>query len=118
MFGRPAVPTVSVGDVAADAYVIDVREPYEWLAGHMTQGPAGVGEVVHLPMGEVQQRLAEIPVDREIVVVCKVGGRSAQVVGYLNQVGRTAVNLEGGMYAWAASGRPMISESGQPASVV
>lgn len=118
MFGHPQVPTVSAGQVTGDAYVIDVRESYEWLAGHIPEGPAGVAEVVHLPMGEVLQRLAEIPVDREVVVVCKVGGRSAQVVGYLNQVGRTAVNLEGGMYAWAAAGRPMISESGQPASVV
>jgi rhodanese-related sulfurtransferase len=117
MFGHTPVPSVSAADVAAGAYVIDVREPYEWQAGHMTQGPDGVAELVHMPMGEVQQRLAEIPVEREVVVVCKVGGRSAQVVGYLNQVGRNAVNLDGGMHAWAAAGRPMVSESGGPASV-
>ena len=118
MFGHASVPSVNAADVAADAYVLDVREPYEWQAGHMVQGAEGVGELVHLPMGEVQQRLAEIPLEREIVVVCKVGGRSAQVVGYLNQMGRTAVNLDGGMYAWAAAGRSMVSESGGPASVV
>ncbi len=118
MFGHTPVPSVAAADVAPDAYVIDVREPYEWQAGHIETGAASVAELVHLPMGEVQERLAEIPLEREVVVVCKVGGRSAQVVGYLNQVGRTAVNLDGGMYAWAAAGRPMVSETGGPAAVV
>jgi rhodanese-related sulfurtransferase len=118
MFGHSTTPSVSAAQVAADAYVVDVREPYEWQAGHLVVGAEGVGELVHIPMGEVQQRLAEIPVEREVVVVCKVGGRSAQVVDYLNQVGRTAVNLDGGMYAWAAAGRPLVSDSGAPGSVV
>lgn len=118
MFGHSAVPSVAANAVAPDAYVIDVREPYEWQAGHMLQGAEGVAELVHMPMGEVAQRLAEIPAEREVVVVCKVGGRSAQVTAYLNQVGRTAVNLEGGMSAWAAAGRPIVSDSSRPASVV
>ncbi len=115
MFGHSSTPSVSAAQVAADAFVVDVREPYEWEAGHISEG---VGVLVHIPMGEVQQRLAEIPVEREVVVVCKVGGRSAQVVDYLNQVGRTAVNLDGGMYAWAAAGRPLVSDEGAPGSVV
>ena len=48
-------------------------------------------------------------------MVCKVGGRSAQVVQYLNQAGWTAVNLDGGMHAWAAAGRPMVSDTGATA---
>lgn len=111
MFGRSSVPSVSAAQVADDAYLLDVREAYEWQAGH-------AADAVHLPMGEVMARLDEVPVEREVVVVCKVGGRSAQVVEYLNQVGRTAVNLDGGMYAWAAAGRPMVSETGSTPTVV
>ena len=110
MFAKPSVPSIAAADVAEDAYLLDVREPYEWQAGH-------VAGAVHVPMGEVMARLAEIPVDRDVVVVCKVGGRSAQVADYLNQVGCTALNLDGGMYAWVRAGRPMVSESGAAPTV-
>jgi rhodanese-related sulfurtransferase len=110
VFAKPPVPSIAASAVADDSYLLDVREPYEWEAGH-------VEGAVHVPMGEVMSRLAEIPVDRDVVVVCKVGGRSAQVVEYLNEVGRTAVNLDGGMYAWVRAGRPMVSESGAAPTV-
>jgi rhodanese-related sulfurtransferase len=51
------------------------------------------------------------------VVVCASGARSAQVTAYLNQNGWTARNLEGGMHAWHAAGRPMVSEEGAPPRV-
>jgi rhodanese-related sulfurtransferase len=111
VFGRSAVPTIAATAVAADAYLLDVREPYEWEAGHVEGATA-------MPMGEVMARLAEIPVDREVVVVCRSGHRSAQVAAYLNQTGRTAVNLDDGMHAWAAAGLPMVSESAAPPAVV
>lgn len=59
-----------------------------------------------------------MPADSEVYVVCKVGGRSAQAVQYLNAQGRKAVNVDGGMLAWAEAGRPMVSETGQPPAVV
>ncbi len=111
MFGTSSTPSIAAADVAADAYLLDVRENYEWDAGH-------VAGAVHIPMGEVVSRLAEIPAEGDVVVVCKVGGRSAQVTDYLNQVGRSAVNLDGGMYAWARAGRPMVSESGAAPAVI
>jgi rhodanese-related sulfurtransferase len=111
VFGQPKVPSVAAPAVPDDAVILDVREPYEWQAGH-------VDGALHVPMGEVVARLGELPQDRELVVVCKVGGRSAQVVDYLNQVGFAAVNLDGGMYAWAAAGRPMVSDGGTPPAVV
>ena len=111
MFGQPRVPSVAASSVPEGAWLLDVREPYEWQAGH-------VDGAVHVPMGELLARLGEVPTDREVVVVCKVGGRSAQVVQYLNQAGWSAVNLDGGMYAWAAAGRPMVSDSGAPPAVV
>ena len=90
----------------ADAYLLDVRESEEWAAGHAP-------DAVHLPMMEIPARLAEIPADRDVVVVCRVGGRSAQVVQYLRRLGRDNVrNLAGGMTAWAAAGRPIVSEDG------
>ena len=51
-----------------------------------------------------------------MAVVCRSGGRSAQVVGYLLNNGWEQVrNVDGGMRAWAAAGRPVVSETGNPA---
>jgi rhodanese-related sulfurtransferase len=106
VFGRNRVPAVGAADVPADAYLLDVREDEEWAAGHAPGAS-------HLPMMEIPVRLDEIPVDRDVVVVCRVGGRSAQVVAYLQNQGRDNVrNLDGGMIAWAGAGRPMVSEDG------
>jgi len=106
VLSRNRVPGIEAGDVPADAYLLDVREDEEWAAGH---APGAT----HLPMMQVPARLDEIPVDRDVVVVCRVGGRSAEVVAYLHHLGRdNAVNLNGGMVAWARAGRPMMSEGG------
>ncbi|AXI78655.1 rhodanese-like domain-containing protein [Peterkaempfera bronchialis] len=101
------VPTVDAASVPADAALLDVREQDEWDAGH-------VEGALHIPIGEVVARLAELPDDR-LYVMCRVGGRSAQVVQYLVAQGRDAVNIDGGMYAWEAAGRPMTGGGdGQP----
>jgi rhodanese-related sulfurtransferase len=106
VFRGPAIPAVSVNDVAADAFILDVREDDEWVAGHAP-------EALHVPMMQIPTRLEEIPDDRDVVVVCRVGGRSAQVVAFLQQNGmERTINLDGGMSDWAASGRPMVSEDG------
>lgn len=94
------------------AFLLDVREPDEWQAGHAP-------EARHMPMMEVPARVAEIPNDTEVVVVCRSGGRSGQVVSYLMNNGWDNVrNLDGGMQAWAADGRDVVSENGQPARVL
>ncbi len=106
------VPTVDAAGVADDAYLLDVREPDEWAAGH----PPGAH---HLPMMEIPARADEVPTDRDVVVVCRVGGRSAQVVAYLLQRGfENVYNLDGGMYAWAAAGRPVVGEDGSAGHVI
>jgi rhodanese-related sulfurtransferase len=102
----PHVPEIEVGGIPAGAHLLDVREPVEWTAGHIEGAQ-------HIPMNDVPARLAEIPEDAEVVVVCKGGGRSAQVTAYLAEKGRRAVNLSGGMLAWATAGRPMVSEAGE-----
>lgn len=103
----PAIPTIEVEQLPKDAYLLDVREDDEWECGHAP-------DAVHLPMSELMARLAEVPEDREVYVICKVGGRSAQVVGYLNAQGRETVNVAGGMLAWAAAGRPMVGATDDP----
>ncbi len=111
MFG-PQVPEVSAADVHSAMLLLDVREDDEWAAGHAP-------EAVHLPMMQIPHRLAEVPTDVDIAVVCRVGSRSAQVVAYLqaNGVDR-ARNLDGGMHAWQAAGRPMVSEDGHAPRVL
>ena len=94
----PHTPYVEVSAVPDDAFVLDVREPDEWSAGH-------VEGALHIPMGQVQTRLEEIPQDRRVVVVCRSGGRSARVTGYLRQQGYDVVNLDGGLSAWQAASR-------------
>jgi rhodanese-related sulfurtransferase len=109
------VPTVDLREVPDGALLLDVREPAEWQAGH-------IDGAVHVPMNSLPQRLAyepgDIRPDVPIVVVCKMGGRSAQVTAWLNQQGYDAVNLDGGMLAWAHAGRPMRSETGSTPTVL
>ncbi|NJP30482.1 rhodanese-like domain-containing protein [Micromonospora thermarum] len=111
MFG-PRVPTVTVPEIADDTYLLDVREDDEWAAGHAPGAH-------HLPMMELPSRLAEVPTDRDVAVICRSGGRSAQVVAYLMRNGWEQVrNVEGGMGDWAAAGRPVVGEDGQPGRVL
>lgn len=105
------LPAVAATAVPADGFVLDVREPGEWAAGHV-QG------ALHVPMGEVVARLAEVPDDRRVHVMCRVGGRSAQVAQYLIGQGVDAVNVDGGMMAWASAGRAVVTDDGRPASVL
>ena len=105
------MPQVSAAEVAEDAYLLDVREDEEWRAGH----PPGAH---HLPMMQIPGRLAEIPTEEDVVVACRVGARSAQVVAYLLAAGRDNVrNLDGGLVAWARAGRPLVSEDGRAPEV-
>ena len=111
MFG-PQVPSVTAAQVDDGAYLLDVREPDEWAAGHAPGAH-------HVPMMEVPARMAEVPTDAEVVVVCRSGGRSGQVTSWLMGNGWDNVrNLDGGMHSWAAAGREIVSENGQPARVL
>jgi rhodanese-related sulfurtransferase len=110
-----AVPTVDVSALPPDAVLLDVREDEEWAAGH-------IAGAVHVPMMTLPQRLeydpGPITPENDIVVVCKMGGRSAQVTAWLRRQGYPAVNLAGGMLAWESAGRPMNSADGRPPAVV
>jgi rhodanese-related sulfurtransferase len=105
------IPTVTAAAVPEQAVVLDVREDDEWVAGHI----AGAR---HVPMFDVPHELHTLAASDPLVVVCKVGGRSAQVTAWLVQQGYDAVNLDGGLLAWERAGRPLVSEDGSPPRVV
>lgn len=110
MFGRDVAET-AVTEVPEDGYLLDVRETDEWRAG---RAPGAM----HIPLGELGRRASEVPQDRKVYVVCRAGGRSAQAVMALNDAGWTAVNVAGGMQAWAAAGRGMTAEGGAEPRVI
>ena len=65
-------------------------------------------DAVLMPTSTFAARVAELPADRPLMIVCHVGGRSAAVTGFLTRAGRTdVVNVGGGMDAWEAAGLPV-----------
>lgn len=97
--------------VDAGATLIDVREPDEWQAGHAP-------DALFIPLGEVAARTGEIASDCRVVVICRVGGRSERAARFLIAQGFDAVNLAGGMRAWAASGLTVATDDGSPGTVI
>jgi thioredoxin 1 len=85
---------------AGGGYVLDVREEQEYAAGH-------VPGAVHIPMNDVPQRLAEVPTDRRVSVICASGGRSRAIADYLQANGVDAVNVSDGTAGWAQRGWPL-----------
>jgi rhodanese-related sulfurtransferase len=107
----PAVPEVSVAELPPDAVLLDVRESDEWTAGH---APGAT----HLPMSELTGRMDELPDHDPLYVVCRSGGRSARVVAYLAGQGYPAVNVGGGMQAWARQGREVVADGDAEPQIV
>lgn len=93
---------ISVNEAAAKreagAFILDVREQEEWNAGHIPGATL-------IPLGTLSERLSEIPKDKEIVVVCRSGNRSAQGRDILLRNGFEMVtSMAGGMNQWAKAG--------------
>ncbi len=109
------VPTVTVADLTDGDFLLDVREDDEWQAGH-------AADALHIPMSEFVSRFGELteaaPQDGRVNVICRSGGRSAQVTMYLAQQGIDAANVDGGMQVWEASGKPVVDDKGQPGTVI
>ena len=101
-------PEISVAQAAtfrdAGAFVLDVREPSEWVTGHIPGATL-------IPLGELASRVDEVPTDRTVVVVCHSGNRSAQGRDILRQAGFTNVtSMAGGMTDWTAAGQPVVTD--------
>ncbi len=87
---------------AADATVLDVREPAEHAAAH-------VPGVRLVPLSTLPTRLDEVPRGEPVYVICQHGGRSLQAAEFLERNGFDAVSVAGGTSAWQESGRPVES---------
>ncbi|MER6445417.1 rhodanese-like domain-containing protein [Streptomyces venezuelae] len=90
-----------------DAVLLDVREQAEWNAGH---APGAV----HAPLSRLVTgaALPEAAKDRPLVVICRSGHRSQQAANLLTGRGAEAVDVKGGMNAWASAGLPVVDGRG------
>jgi rhodanese-related sulfurtransferase len=85
--------------------LLDVRENWEIALAPVPS------DLVHIPMGEISSRLGELDPNQETVVICRSGGRSAQVAHFLEQQGfKTVFNLAGGILAWSRDLDPSIPQ--------
>ncbi len=88
------------------AAILDVREPDEWAAGH-------IPGAIHIPLGELEQRLGELSQDRPLVAACRSGSRSARATKFLQGRGYEVANLVGGMKSWQRSRLPIEPSAGR-----
>lgn len=101
--GVPEIDAVWVHEHPSQVTVLDVREPDE-----LTGPDRRIQGSMHVPLGELRQRLAEVPKDRPVVTVCRSGKRSAQATVILRGAGvKECANLAGGMLRWNALGLPV-----------
>ena len=92
------------------ALLLDVREDNEWEAGR-------AADATHIALSAVPDHLEDFTKERLIVCVCRSGARSARAATFLLQNGYDAINLEGGMLAWADEGEPLVGD-GDEASII
>ena len=97
--------TVTVSGIPEGARILDVREDYEWVAGHA----AGA---LHIPLDQLPARLEELDPDEDLYVICRTGGRSFRAAQWLSGQGYSALNVAGGMDQWLETGMPLVSDNG------
>lgn len=88
--------------VKTAATIVDVREPMEYVVGH-------VPGAVLIPMGELPGRLAELDKDGPVYVVCATGNRSASMTDFLRRAGYDAYSVAGGTADWSRSGGALVT---------
>lgn len=103
------IPQIDVdeldGRLASGASLLDVRNPNEFEE-------ARIDGAVLIPLGELAERVAEVPAGDPVLVICRSGARSQRACEFLATHGLAAANVAGGMLAWAQSGRPVESGPG------
>ena len=103
---------VQVYERRNEVQIVDVREPYEWEAGH-------IDGAIHIPLADVMagREQGTLSTDRPVVLVCRSGNRSELATLMLQARGFEAHNLEGGMERWAASDLPFRASDGSEGRV-
>lgn len=94
---------------ADGAMVADVREPDEYLAGHVPGARL-------VPLGELTARVGELPRHQRLAVVCASGNRSLQAARWLASAGYDAMSVAGGTKAWADAGQPIVTRAREDAA--
>ncbi len=103
---RRSTPEITVDELDEalrdrNARVLDVREDWEFRAGH-------VPDAIHIPLGQLGSRFAGLPRDKRVLVICQSGHRSLGATDFLVARGFDgAASVRGGTSAWARSGRPL-----------
>ncbi|GAC1425550.1 MAG: hypothetical protein PVS3B3_26210 [Ktedonobacteraceae bacterium] len=108
LFGKSSVPSVTaqeawmrLSEKGSNAVLLDVREPYEYKNGHARRAK-------NIPLSQIQQRVNEVPRDREVFLICQSGHRSMQAASVLQQQGlEKIVNVTGGTSIWRLHNLPM-----------
>jgi len=95
----------------SEFHLLDVREQDEWDAGHIEGAQ-------HIPLGQLGERLLDVPRDRSVVAVCRSGSRSDRAAKGLRASGYQAENLDGGVTAWSRAGLPLVAKGGGPGRVI
>ena len=94
---------------AGEIQLVDVREQFEYDAGHVPGS-------VHIPMNGFAARVGEVDRDTPVAVICLMGARSAMVSDYLNREGFDAFNVNGGFARWFQERLPIEPEDATVAS--
>ena len=95
----------TVHDRRRELQILDVREDEEWAAGH-------IDGAVHIPLGQLPQRIGELDAQRPVVTVCRSGGRAGRAADLLTSSGRRVSVMDGGMQRWAREGLPFSAADG------
>ncbi|GAB3182388.1 rhodanese-like domain-containing protein [Nesterenkonia halophila] len=104
--------TVRAADVPDGAALLDVREDYEYAAGH---APGAL----HIPVGQIPERFAEeLDPDEDTYVVCRTGGRAVKIAEWLTAQGYAAIFVGDGMGGWLEAGRPLEADTGEEPAVL
>lgn len=107
---RDMTPSEAQAAMERGAVLVDVREQHEWQNGHAPKAR-------HIPLGELSARAGDLPRNREIILVCRSGARSARGAAMLAGRRGDVANVKGGMNAWASSGLPVVAKGGRPGHV-
>ena len=105
LFG-PSVPSITVTELSEKLkfgkhpILLDVRQPDEFRAGHISGAKL-------MPLNEVYRRMKELPKGREIICICASGSRSSSASKALAKEGFTVLNVKGGMNAWRSAKLPI-----------